>query len=61
MDGVTELDSQVARFRILLEKKWGNDHDHVVVYYPPDGSYLLPLTPQMLKEWAHALVRFIYN
>jgi hypothetical protein len=56
-DGITEFESQLARFRILLEKKWGHDHDNSVTYFPPDGSYSLPLTPHMLKEWARALVK----
>ena len=51
-DGISEFDSQLARFRVLLEKKWGHDHDNSVTYFPPDGSYSLPLTPYMLKEWA---------
>jgi hypothetical protein len=28
-DGITELDSQLACYQTLLEKKWGHDH-------PPD-------------------------
>ena len=55
-DGITELESQLARFRVLLEKKWGHDHDNSFTYFPPDGSYSLPLTPYMLKEWVRALV-----
>ncbi|KIM74279.1 hypothetical protein PILCRDRAFT_14542 [Piloderma croceum F 1598] len=54
-DGITELESQLAHFRVLLEKKWGHDHDNSFTYFPPDGSYSLPLTPYMLKEWARAL------
>jgi hypothetical protein len=55
-DGITELESQLAHFRVLLEKKWGHDHDNSFTYFPPDASYSLPLTPYMLKEWARALV-----
>jgi len=60
-DGITELESQLARFRILLEKKWGHDHDNSVAYYPLDASYSLPLTPYMLKEWARALVSILLH
>ena len=41
---------------VLLEKKWGHDHDNSFTYLPSDGSYSLPLTLLMLKEWAWALV-----
>ena len=55
-DGITELESQLAHFRVLLEKKWGHDHNNSFTYFTPDASYSLPLIPYMLKEWAHALV-----
>lgn len=54
--GVTDLEKQLAHFRILLEKKWGNDHDNSFTYIYPDGTPL-PLTPHMIKEWARAIVQ----
>lgn len=54
-DGISDLDRELARFRVKLEKKWGNEHDNTFVYIYPDGMKL-PLTPHMLKEWARALV-----
>src|SRR5713226_8732281 len=60
VDGITELESQLARFHVLLEKKWGHDHDNSFTYFPVDGSYSLQLTPHMLKEWARALVSVLY-
>ncbi|KIM83494.1 hypothetical protein PILCRDRAFT_6924 [Piloderma croceum F 1598] len=53
-DGVSDLDRELARFRIKLEKKWGNEHDNTVIYIYADGT-TLPLTPLMIKEWAQAL------
>jgi hypothetical protein len=55
VDGISDLYREMARFRIKLEKKWGNGHDNTKVYIYPDGTKL-PLTPHMLEEWAHALV-----
>ena len=37
-DGVSDLDRELACFRIKLEKKWGNDHDGAVVYIYADGT-----------------------
>lgn len=54
-DATSDLDRQLARFRVLLEKKWGNDHDNTFTYIYPDGT-TLRLTPHMIKEWARALV-----
>jgi hypothetical protein len=54
-NGITELEKQLAHFRVLLEKKWGNELDNSCTYIYPDGT-LLPLTPHMIKEWARAIV-----
>jgi len=54
--GVTDLEKQLAHFRMLLEKKWGNDHDNSCTYVYSDGTSL-PLTPHMIKEWARAIVQ----
>jgi hypothetical protein len=49
VSGVTDLEKQLAHFCMLLEKKWGNDHDNLCTYIYPDGTPL-PLTPHMIKE-----------
>ena len=54
-DGPSDLDREMARFRIKIEKKWGNEHDGTFSYIHTDGTKL-PLTPLMIKEWAPALV-----
>jgi hypothetical protein len=54
-DGISDLDRELARFRVKLEKKWGNEHNNTFVYIYPDGMKL-PLSPHMLKEWACTLV-----
>src|ERR1700732_2641791 len=55
VEGISDLERELARFRVKLEKKWGNEHDNTFVYIYPDGTKL-PLTPHMLKEWARALI-----
>ena len=50
----------MARFRIKLEKKWGNEHDGALAYIYSDGTKL-PLTPLMVKEWARALVCCLFH
>jgi hypothetical protein len=52
-DGISNLDWELARFWVKLEKKWGNEHDNTFVYIYPNGMKL-PLTPHMLKEWVCA-------
>jgi hypothetical protein len=59
-DGVSDLDRELARLRIKLEKKWGNNHDGAIVYIYADGTKL-PLTPLMIKEWARALVHDMFH
>ncbi len=54
------MDSQLARLRGLLEKKYANDHDSGYTYIDPVTSDLVPLTPFMMTEWSRAMVQSIY-
>ncbi|KAJ7723042.1 hypothetical protein B0H16DRAFT_1334341 [Mycena metata] len=56
VNGLSELDRSLARFRGILEKKWQNDHDAGYTYINPDTGESHPLTPQMMKEWTRAMV-----
>ena len=51
-----QADSELARLRGLLEKKYSNDHDAGYTYIDPVTSDSVPLTPFMMKEWARAMV-----
>lgn len=51
-----KLDYELARFRVLLEKKHANDHDAGYTYIDPVTATSIPLTPFMMKEWARAMV-----
>ena len=53
---LTKIDSELARYRGLLEKKYSNDHDAGYTYIDPVSSISVPLTPFMMKEWARAMV-----
>lgn len=55
-NGLTKVDSELARLRCLLEKKYANDHDAGYTYIDPITSDSVPLTPFMMKEWARAMV-----
>lgn len=55
-NGLTKLDSELARLRGLLEKKYANDHDAGYTYIDPISLESVPLTPFMMKEWARAMV-----
>jgi len=55
LKGLSELEYGLARFHGLLEKKYANDHDSGYTYLDRDGE-ALPLTPLMMKIWAHACV-----
>ena len=57
MNGLTKIDSELARLRGLLEKKYTNDHDAGYTYIDSVTSDVVPLTPFMMKEWACAMVR----
>ncbi|KAJ6517589.1 hypothetical protein DFH09DRAFT_1429056, partial [Mycena vulgaris] len=59
-NGLSDLDRSLARFRGILEKKWQNDHDAGYTYIDPNSAKSYPLTPQMMKEWACAMVRTLW-
>lgn len=54
--GLTKIDFKLARFRQMLEKKYGTDHDGTYSYIDPITATAIPLTPFMMKEWARAMV-----
>jgi hypothetical protein len=54
---MTNLERSLARFRGILEKRYQNDHDAGYTYINLKTATLYPLTPQMMKEWAHTIVR----
>ena len=54
--GLSKLDSELARLRGLLEKKYSNDHDAGYTFVDPVTSDSFLLTPFMMKEWARAMV-----
>ncbi|KAJ7713399.1 hypothetical protein B0H16DRAFT_1341426 [Mycena metata] len=56
LDGLSELERSLARFRGILEKRWQNDHDAGYTYIDPDTGTSHPLLPQMMKEWTRAMV-----
>ncbi|KAJ7730545.1 hypothetical protein B0H16DRAFT_1329856, partial [Mycena metata] len=56
LDGLSELERSLARFRGILEKRWQNDHDAGYTYIDPDTGTSHPLSPQMMKEWTRAMV-----
>ncbi|KAJ8509197.1 hypothetical protein ONZ45_g8604 [Pleurotus djamor] len=51
--GVTEEERAIARFRGLLEKEYGTDHDASYAYVGKHESF--PLTPLMMSTWARAM------
>ena len=57
-NGLTKFDSELARYRGILEKKYSNDHDAGYTYIDPVTSDSIPLTPFMMKEWARAMVMY---
>ncbi|KAG1736185.1 hypothetical protein EDB19DRAFT_1830002 [Suillus lakei] len=54
VDNATELDHEIARFRRLIIKKWGNEYDNSVTYIHQSGMEI-PCTPAMIKDWAHRM------
>lgn len=56
LNGLTRIDSELARLRGLLEKKYSNDYDAGYTYIDQVTSDPIPLTPFMMKEWARAMV-----
>ena len=60
VNGLTELERELARFRHLLEKKYANEHDAGYTFLAND-DVTLPLTPLMMKEWSRACVSAVLN
>ncbi|KAJ7770346.1 hypothetical protein B0H14DRAFT_2632620 [Mycena olivaceomarginata] len=55
-NGMTDLERSLARFRGILEKRYQNDHNAGYTYINLKTATLYPLTPQMMKEWAHTML-----
>ena len=53
--GVSKEEYNLAKERMKLEKRYQNDHNGGYTYIDATGVSI-PLTPFMMKEWAHALV-----
>ncbi|KAJ7355940.1 hypothetical protein DFH08DRAFT_803871 [Mycena albidolilacea] len=54
-NGLSDLEKELARLRGKLEKKYQNDHDAGYTYIDSETGESYPLTPQMIKEWCHAM------
>ena len=54
---LSDLDRNLVRIRILLEKQYANEKDGGFIYVCADGTKLR-LTPFMMREWCIAIVRF---
>ncbi|KAJ6542873.1 hypothetical protein B0H19DRAFT_1268078 [Mycena capillaripes] len=54
-NGLSDLDREMAHLRGKLEKKYQNDHNAGYTYIDPDTGTSYPLSPQMMKEWCHAM------
>ena len=55
-NGLTKVDSELARLRGLLEKKYSNDRDAGYTYIDPVTLESHALSPFMLKEWSCTMV-----
>ena len=55
LQGATSLEIALARFRTMLEKKYGNDNDPGHYVYICQDNFELTLTPFMMHQWAIAL------
>jgi hypothetical protein len=53
---MNKKDEELARFRLKLEKRWGNDHDSSYAYIDTVTGESVGLTPFMMDEWVRALV-----
>ena len=53
--GLSKEEYNLAEECMKLEKRYQNDHDGGYMYINATGVSI-PLTPFMMKEWAHALV-----
>lgn len=54
MGKANNLDARLARLRLKLQNKYGNEHDGSMTYNGPLGSF--PLTPAMVLDWCRAMV-----
>ncbi|KAJ7686295.1 hypothetical protein B0H17DRAFT_1204353 [Mycena rosella] len=54
-NGLSDLERELARLRMKLEKEYQNDHDAGYTYIDPNTGEACPLTPQMMKEWCRAM------
>ncbi|KAG1811314.1 hypothetical protein EV424DRAFT_1542605 [Suillus variegatus] len=54
VDCTTELDHEIAHYRRLIIKKWGNSYDNSVTHVHQSGMEI-PCTPAMIKDWARAM------
>jgi hypothetical protein len=54
--GLTDLEKQLAHFRMLIEKKWGNDNNNSCTYIYPDGTSL-SLTPHVMNPGSPLLTK----
>ena len=54
-----DLDAWLARLRSKLQIKYGNEHDGVMEYNGPLGSFLL--TPVMICDWCRAMVSTVIH
>ncbi|THU91562.1 hypothetical protein K435DRAFT_908394 [Dendrothele bispora CBS 962.96] len=52
---LSQIDCQLARFRGLLEAKYGSDQDNTYAYPDPVTGNMVPLTPFMMKEWSRGM------
>ena len=57
-NGLTKLDSELAHYRGILEQEYSNDSEAGYMYIDSMTLESIPLTPFMMKEWAHSLVSF---
>ena len=54
---LSDLDRNLARIRVMLEKKYASEKDGGFSFVCADGAKLR-LTPFMMREWCIAIVRF---
>jgi hypothetical protein len=54
---LTKKDEELARLRLKLEKRWGNDNDGSYAYLDSIMGQRYPFTPFMMDEWVQGMVR----
>ncbi|KAK0435228.1 uncharacterized protein EV420DRAFT_1317888 [Desarmillaria tabescens] len=60
-DAHGEAKRTLGHFRIILKRRWKNDHDGGFTFVDPFTGFSMALTPQAMKEWARAMVRYDGN